>query len=128
MLQEGAPGDLGLRTQGPPLSAEETPFEVGVRVQIHTQEEPPLIDQLGFGAAPGYQTFVSCQKQQASSLVPPNPPPHPSPHPTPLDPIPAPHTRSRELTAPQGASLTLPPPAELSAAALGRLQLCLSGP
>nr|XP_025147602.1 acid-sensing ion channel 3 isoform X2 [Bubalus bubalis] len=47
---------------------EETPFEVGVRVQIHTQEEPPLIDQLGFGAAPGYQTFVSCQKQQASSL------------------------------------------------------------
>ena len=47
---------------------------MGVRVQIHTQEEPPLIDQLGFGAAPGYQTFVSCQKQQASSLV---PPPHP---------------------------------------------------
>uniref|UniRef100_A0A8C0K260 Acid sensing ion channel subunit 3 n=1 Tax=Canis lupus dingo TaxID=286419 RepID=A0A8C0K260_CANLU len=38
---------------------EETPFEVGVRVQIHSQEEPPTIDQLGFGAAPGYQTFVS---------------------------------------------------------------------
>ncbi|XP_055277518.1 acid-sensing ion channel 3 [Moschus berezovskii] len=50
---------------------EETPFEVGVRVQIHTQEEPPLIDQLGFGAAPGYQTFVSCQKQQLSFLPPP---------------------------------------------------------
>ncbi|CAI9160866.1 unnamed protein product [Rangifer tarandus platyrhynchus] len=54
---------------------EETPFEVGVRVQIHTQEEPPLIDQLGFGVAPGYQTFVSCQKQQASALLSFLPPP-----------------------------------------------------
>ncbi|ELK27529.1 Amiloride-sensitive cation channel 3 [Myotis davidii] len=44
---------------------EETPFEVGIRVQIHTQEEPPSIDQLGFGAAPGYQVFVSCQQQQS---------------------------------------------------------------
>uniref|UniRef100_A0A8D1VV70 Acid sensing ion channel subunit 3 n=1 Tax=Sus scrofa TaxID=9823 RepID=A0A8D1VV70_PIG len=50
---------------------EETPFEVGIRVQIHSQEEPPLIDQLGFGVAPGYQTFVSCQKQQLSFLPPP---------------------------------------------------------
>ncbi|XP_075406360.1 acid-sensing ion channel 3 [Tenrec ecaudatus] len=50
---------------------EETPFEVGVRVQIHSQEEPPLIDQLGFGAAPGYQTFVSCQQQQLNFLPPP---------------------------------------------------------
>ncbi|XP_049718428.1 acid-sensing ion channel 3 [Elephas maximus indicus] len=50
---------------------EETPFEVGIRVQIHTQEEPPIIDQLGFGAAPGYQTFVSCQKQQLIYLPPP---------------------------------------------------------
>nr|XP_023494537.1 acid-sensing ion channel 3 isoform X3 [Equus caballus] len=50
---------------------EETPFEVGIRVQIHSQEEPPIIDQLGFGAAPGYQTFVSCQKQQLSFLPPP---------------------------------------------------------
>ncbi|XP_073666193.1 acid-sensing ion channel 3 isoform X1 [Tursiops truncatus] len=50
---------------------EETPFEVGIRVQIHSQEEPPLVDQLGFGAAPGYQTFVSCQKQQLSFLPPP---------------------------------------------------------
>ncbi|XP_013360038.1 PREDICTED: acid-sensing ion channel 3 isoform X2 [Chinchilla lanigera] len=47
---------------------DDTPFEVGIRVQIHSQEEPPVIDQLGFGAAPGYQTFVSCQKQQVSSL------------------------------------------------------------
>uniref|UniRef100_A0A8C9Q899 Acid sensing ion channel subunit 3 n=1 Tax=Spermophilus dauricus TaxID=99837 RepID=A0A8C9Q899_SPEDA len=50
---------------------EETPFEAGIRVQIHSQEEPPIIDQLGFGAAPGYQTFVSCQKQQLSFLPPP---------------------------------------------------------
>ncbi|XP_048950875.1 acid-sensing ion channel 3 isoform X3 [Canis lupus baileyi] len=50
---------------------EETPFEVGVRVQIHSQEEPPTIDQLGFGAAPGYQTFVSCQQQRLSFLPPP---------------------------------------------------------
>ncbi|XP_036102834.1 acid-sensing ion channel 3 isoform X1 [Molossus molossus] len=50
---------------------EETPFEVGVRVQIHSQEEPPIIDQLGFGAAPGYQIFVSCQQQQLSFLPPP---------------------------------------------------------
>ncbi|XP_058389189.1 acid-sensing ion channel 3 isoform X1 [Diceros bicornis minor] len=50
---------------------EETPFEVGIRVQIHSQEEPPIIDQLGFGAAPGYQTFVSCQQQQLSFLPPP---------------------------------------------------------
>lgn len=33
-------------------------------MQIHSQEEPPAIDQLGFGAAPGHQTFVSCQQQQ----------------------------------------------------------------
>lgn len=39
---------------------------MGVRVQIHSQEEPPTIDQLGFGAAPGYQTFVSCQQQRVS--------------------------------------------------------------
>ncbi|XP_027945058.1 acid-sensing ion channel 3 isoform X2 [Eumetopias jubatus] len=50
---------------------EETPFEVGIRVQIHSQEEPPTIDQQGFGAAPGYQTFVSCQQQQLSFLPPP---------------------------------------------------------
>ncbi|KAM6216176.1 acid-sensing ion channel 3 [Rhynchocyon petersi] len=50
---------------------EETLFEVGIRVQIHTQEEPPIIDQLGFGAAPGYQTFVSCQQQQLTFLPPP---------------------------------------------------------
>ncbi|ELW64823.1 Amiloride-sensitive cation channel 3 [Tupaia chinensis] len=54
-----------------PSPSEETPFEAGFRVQIHSQEEPPVIDQLGFGAAPGYQTFVSCQQQQLSFLPPP---------------------------------------------------------
>jgi acid-sensing ion channel 1 len=33
-------------------------------VQIHSQDEPPFIDQLGFGVAPGFQTFVSCQEQR----------------------------------------------------------------
>ncbi|XP_074049466.1 acid-sensing ion channel 3 [Macrotis lagotis] len=44
--------------------SEQTPFEAGFLVQIHSQDELPTIDQLGFGVAPGYQTFVSCQKQQ----------------------------------------------------------------
>lgn len=46
------------------LSTDETSFEAGIKVQIHTQEEPPFIDQLGFGVAPGFQTFVSCQEQR----------------------------------------------------------------
>lgn len=33
-------------------------------MQIHSQDEPPFIDQLGFGVAPGFQTFVSCQEQR----------------------------------------------------------------
>lgn len=53
-----------------PSPTEETPFEVGIRVQIHSQEEPPIIDQLGLGVSPGYQTFVSCQQQQVPSHVP----------------------------------------------------------
>ncbi|KAI4881351.1 hypothetical protein NFI96_001855 [Prochilodus magdalenae] len=43
---------------------DETSFEAGIKVQIHTQDEPPFIDQLGFGVAPGFQTFVSCQEQR----------------------------------------------------------------
>ncbi|RLV86065.1 hypothetical protein DV515_00015986 [Chloebia gouldiae] len=43
---------------------DETSFEAGIKVQIHSQDEPPLIDQLGFGVAPGFQTFVSCQEQR----------------------------------------------------------------
>lgn len=43
--------------------SDETSLEAGIRVQIHSQDEPPFIDQLGFGVAPGFQTFVSCQQQ-----------------------------------------------------------------
>ncbi|XP_034388890.1 acid-sensing ion channel 1B isoform X1 [Cyclopterus lumpus] len=50
---------------------DETSFEAGIKVQIHTQEEPPFIDQLGFGVAPGFQTFVSCQEQRLTYLPPP---------------------------------------------------------
>ncbi|XP_077080133.1 acid-sensing ion channel 1A isoform X2 [Siphateles boraxobius] len=42
----------------------ESSFEAGIKVQIHSQDEPPFIDQLGFGVAPGFQTFVSCQEQR----------------------------------------------------------------
>ncbi|XP_073734318.1 acid-sensing ion channel 4 isoform X2 [Callorhinus ursinus] len=48
--------------------ADETSFEAGIRVQIHSQEEPPYIHQLGFGVSPGFQTFVSCQEQRLTYL------------------------------------------------------------
>lgn len=47
---------------------DETSFEAGIKVQIHSQEEPPFIDQLGFGVSPGFQTFVSCQEQRVHIL------------------------------------------------------------
>ncbi|XP_062854865.1 acid-sensing ion channel 1A [Trichomycterus rosablanca] len=50
---------------------EETSFEAGIKVQVHSQDEPPFIDQLGFGVAPGFQTFVSCQEQRLVYLAPP---------------------------------------------------------
>ncbi|CAL8287890.1 unnamed protein product [Boreogadus saida] len=43
---------------------EDTAFEAGVRVQIHSQAEPPFIHELGFGVAPGFQTFVATQEQR----------------------------------------------------------------
>ncbi|KAG9340801.1 hypothetical protein JZ751_019992 [Albula glossodonta] len=49
----------------------ETSLEAGIRVQIHSQDEPPYIHELGFGVSPGFQTFVSCQEQKLSYL------PHP---------------------------------------------------
>ncbi|KAM5127166.1 acid-sensing ion channel 1C-like, partial [Mantella aurantiaca] len=49
----------------------ETSLEAGVKVQIHSQDEPSSIDQLGFGVAPGFQTFVSCQQQKLKYLPPP---------------------------------------------------------
>lgn len=50
------------------FSAEETTFEAGVKVQIHTQSEPPFIQELGFGVAPGFQTFVATQEQRVSGV------------------------------------------------------------
>lgn len=44
--------------------SDETTLEAGIRVQIHSQSEPPYIHQLGFGVSPGFQTFVSCQEQR----------------------------------------------------------------
>ncbi|XP_051997114.1 acid-sensing ion channel 4-B-like [Xyrauchen texanus] len=46
----------------------ETTLEAGIRVQIHSQDEPPYIHQLGFGVSPGFQTFVSCQEQRLAYL------------------------------------------------------------
>ncbi|OWK14757.1 hypothetical protein Celaphus_00000716 [Cervus elaphus hippelaphus] len=51
--------------------AEETTFEAGVKVQIHSQSEPPFIQELGFGVAPGFQTFVATQEQRLTYLPPP---------------------------------------------------------
>lgn len=127
-----------------PSSAEETPFEAGVRVQIHTQEEAPIIDQLGFGAAPGCQVFVSCQQQQVSSPQPPGPSPakvpHPRPHPAALPTCPTVPVASAPPPAPVAAhilpgcplfpkpSLTSLSTAELPATTLGRLQLRICRP
>lgn len=47
---------------------EETAFEAGVRVQIHSQAEPPFVHELGFGVSPGFQTFVATQEQRVSKL------------------------------------------------------------
>ncbi|KAM4622363.1 acid-sensing ion channel 2-like [Discoglossus pictus] len=48
--------------------AEDTTFEAGVKVQIHSQSEPPFIQELGFGVAPGFQTFVATQEQRLTYL------------------------------------------------------------
>ncbi|XP_055047973.2 acid-sensing ion channel 2 isoform X4 [Misgurnus anguillicaudatus] len=50
---------------------EETAFEAGIRVQIHSQSEPPFVHELGFGVAPGFQTFVATQEQRLTYLPPP---------------------------------------------------------
>ena len=38
-----------------------------MRVQIHSQAEPPFVHELGFGVAPGFQTFVATQEQRVGS-------------------------------------------------------------
>ena len=40
---------------------DEITFEAGLKVQIHSQDEPPFIHELGFGISPGRQTLVSTQ-------------------------------------------------------------------
>ncbi|XP_077581406.1 acid-sensing ion channel 1C isoform X5 [Stigmatopora nigra] len=50
---------------------DETSYEAGIKVQLHAQSEPPFLHQLGFGVAPGFQTFVSTQEQRLQYLPPP---------------------------------------------------------
>lgn len=59
---------------------DETSLEAGIRVQIHSQDEPPYIHQLGFGVSPGFQTFVSCQEQRVGRLHHSTPSPTSPPH------------------------------------------------
>ncbi|KAG7274760.1 hypothetical protein CRUP_006497 [Coryphaenoides rupestris] len=47
---------------------DETSYEAGIKVQIHSQDEPPFIDQLGFGVAPGFQTFVSYEMSYEAGI------------------------------------------------------------
>lgn len=49
-----------------PLALDETSYEAGIKVQLHTQSEPPFLHELGFGVAPGFQTFVSTQVQRVA--------------------------------------------------------------
>lgn len=48
------------------LVLDETSYEAGIKVQLHTQSEPPFLHELGFGVAPGFQTFVSTQEQRVA--------------------------------------------------------------
>ena len=63
---------------------DELSIEAGFKVQIHSQDEPPFIHELGkavkvikitpklgFGISPGYQTLVSTQEQRVGFLPPP---------------------------------------------------------
>ncbi|KAF7222370.1 acid-sensing ion channel 1C isoform X2 [Nothobranchius furzeri] len=50
---------------------DETSYEAGIKVQLHSQSEPPFLHELGFGVAPGFQTFVSTQEQRLQYLPPP---------------------------------------------------------
>lgn len=50
----------------PPFALDETSYEAGIKVQLHSQSEPPFLHELGFGVAPGFQTFVSTQEQRVA--------------------------------------------------------------
>ena len=79
---------------------DEISYEAGLKIQIHSQDEPPFIHELGellfqstrrqlviflgFGISPGRQTLVSTQEQRVTFLPPPwgncNPEKPPNPH------------------------------------------------
>ncbi|XP_072297795.1 acid-sensing ion channel 1C isoform X5 [Eucyclogobius newberryi] len=43
---------------------DETSYEAGIKVQLHSHSEPAFLHELGFGVAPGFQTFVAVQQQR----------------------------------------------------------------
>ena len=47
---------------------DEVATEVGFKIQIHDQREPPLITEMGFGVSPGFQTLVTAKEQRLSFL------------------------------------------------------------
>ena len=47
---------------------DETATEMGFKIQIHEQNEPPLITELGFAISPGSQTLVTTKEQQIKFL------------------------------------------------------------
>lgn len=51
--------------------SDEITYEAGLKVQIHSQDQPPFIHELGFGISPGRQTLVSTREQRVYFLPPP---------------------------------------------------------
>lgn len=47
----------------------EVATEMGFKIQIHKQGDPPLITELGFGVSPGFQTLVTAKEQQIKFLA-----------------------------------------------------------
>ncbi|CBY38389.1 unnamed protein product, partial [Oikopleura dioica] len=50
---------------------DELSVEAGFKVQLHSQQEPPFLHELGFGISPGFQTLVATQEQRVKFLPPP---------------------------------------------------------
>ncbi|XP_023932890.1 acid-sensing ion channel 1-like [Lingula anatina] len=46
-------------------------MELGLKMVIHAQEEPPFVKELGFGVLPGDHHFIAIQKKYVHNLVPP---------------------------------------------------------
>lgn len=47
---------------------DEVSTEMGFKIQIHDQGEPPLITELGLGISPGFQTLVTAKEQKIKFL------------------------------------------------------------